>query len=231
MTQKMTTTSIAIEKLTPAEYNPRTVTDTQLDAICRSIVEFGIVDPLIARKEDGLIVGGHQRYRAIRRLLAGEYKVRGKKVEYALPGGKVPVVLVEGLDDDRAKILNLALNRITGDWEHQMLAELLSDLHDKVSEDALLLSGFGPAEIADYLDIADETGADGNGDGTMPAPPTKAPSITLDFTSKELRDAVKQFVAAATTPGKLGGDVLAEKLGVTAAPPQRARRTRAAARA
>lgn len=222
----MKTTMIDLEKLSPAPYNPRRVDDAQLNSICASLVEFGIVEPFVVRKEDNLIIGGHQRLKAIKKLLAGEYKVRGKVVPFALPKNEIPVVYVDGLTDERAKMLNLALNKVGGEWDHVLLGNLLSELNESIG-DALTASGFSPAEIADYIDVADALGTDD--DGTMPAPPTKAPNIVLDFSSKELRDAVKQYVAAATVPGKLGGDVLAEKLGVTPTRARpRARRARAA---
>jgi len=194
-------------------------------------VEFGIVDPFIVRREDRLIIGGHQRQKAIERLLAGEYAFKQengktKKVKFALPDGQVPVIYLDGISDARAKLLNLALNRATGEWDHGLLASLLTDLHDEVGDGALGVSGFSPAEIVDYLDIADADDVAGNGDGSMPMPSTKAPNLSLDFGSKEMRDAVKRHLAAATTDGKLGGDVLAEMLGVRPAPAarQRARR-------
>jgi ParB-like chromosome segregation protein Spo0J len=221
--------------LNPAPYNPRKVDASQLDSICRSIVEFGIVDPFIVRQEDGLIVGGHQRYKAVERLLAGEFALKqangkAKKVKFTLPDGKVPAICLADISDARAKLLNLALNRVTGEWDHGLLAHLLTDLHGEVGDAALAVSGFSEAEIVDYLDIADADDLGSDGDGSMPMPSAKAPNLVLDFGSKELRDAVKKHLAATTTDGKLGGDVLAEMLGVRVVPAaRRARRAVASA--
>ena len=38
------------------------------EALTRSIQEFGLVDPIIARREDSTVIGGHQRLLAARRL-------------------------------------------------------------------------------------------------------------------------------------------------------------------
>jgi len=207
--------------LTPAPYNPRSVSDSQLAAICRSIVEFGIVDPFIARREDGLIIGGHQRYKAIEKLLSGPFKYRnadGKNVavKYELPDGKVPVVFLEGLTDERTKLLNLSLNRVSGDWEHDALATLLKDLAETTNVDALLVTGFSSAEITDYIDLANEgDNHDFDANGAMPQQSTAAPKLQLDFSSAELRDAVKKAVAATNEKGVLSGDALARLLGIS----------------
>lgn len=208
------------EKLVPADYNPRMITDKALDSICRSIVEFGIVDPLVVRREDNLIIGGHQRFKAILRLLAGQYVVKGKAVPFELPNGKIPVVYIEGLNEEKTKLLNLALNKATGEWDHERVAGLFEDMRS-INIDELTLSGFSPAEITDYIDLSselrdsvDEEGASGS--GSIPPPTQKAPSISLDFSSKDLRDAVKTHIGSNAKPGEPSGDALARMLEVKA---------------
>ena len=65
--------------------NPRRISDEDLEALTRSIREFGLIDPIIARKDDKVIIGGHQRLLAARKL--------GLK--------QVPVILVD-LSEDQA---------------------------------------------------------------------------------------------------------------------------------
>jgi ParB family chromosome partitioning protein len=48
--------------------NPRRISDWQLEALTRSLQAHGIVQPILARKEDGVIIGGHQRWLAARKL-------------------------------------------------------------------------------------------------------------------------------------------------------------------
>lgn len=119
-------------KIDPA--NPRRISEEELEALTRSIDEFGLVDPLIVRRENRMVVGGHQRLLAARRL--GLHTV--------------PVVFLD-LDKDRARLLNLALNKIGGEFDTELLGRLLADLADASDLD-LTLSGFGPGEIDSLLD-------------------------------------------------------------------------------
>jgi ParB/RepB/Spo0J family partition protein len=88
-----------ITALRPDPGNPRGISESELEALTRSINEFGLVDPIIARREDSTVIGGHQRLVAARRL--------GLKT--------VPVVYVD-LTPEKAHLLNVALNWISGDW-------------------------------------------------------------------------------------------------------------------
>jgi hypothetical protein len=205
-----------------ATYNARKADEEQINAICRSIYEFGVVDPLIVRRDDNLILGGHQRRTAIEKLIAGEFFImrdgKREQVKWELPDGKVPVVFLDGIDDTRAKMLNLALNKATGDWDYEALPGLLKSLSAEVPLDDLVMTGFSFAEITDYVDAA---GAGGD-DGHIPQPSPKAPKLELDFSSAELRDAVKAAITSGTKKGELGGDALARTLGVKAKRPRRA---------
>jgi hypothetical protein len=51
---------VPLAKLRAAAYNPRHMPDEELQALARSMAEFGVVDPVIANK-DGTVIGGHQR--------------------------------------------------------------------------------------------------------------------------------------------------------------------------
>ena len=95
--QDIDITHLPIEDLRPDPANPRRISDEELESLTRSIREFGLIDPIIARKEDKVVIGGHQRLLAARKL--------GMK--------QVPVVLVD-LSKEQARLLNLALNRISG---------------------------------------------------------------------------------------------------------------------
>ena len=96
---------MSIDDLKPDPGNPRRISDEELEALTRSVREFGLVDPIIARKDDKTVIGGHQRLLAARRL--------GIK--------SVPVVLVD-LSAEQAQLLNLALNKISGSWDQELLA-------------------------------------------------------------------------------------------------------------
>lgn len=84
----------------------------------RSLRQFGFVQPVLAHKEDGTVIGGHQRLVAGRRL--------GLRT--------VPVTYLD-LSAEQARLLNLALNKISGTWDEQLLARLLADLQARPNVD------------------------------------------------------------------------------------------------
>ena len=124
---------VAIERLRPDGANPRRISSGQLEALTQSLREYGFVQPVLARREDATVIGGHQRLLAARRL--------GFK--------QVPVVWLD-LGVEPARLLNLALNRISGEWDEELLAQLLADLARDEGLD-LSLSGFEEDEVAKLL--------------------------------------------------------------------------------
>ena len=131
--QEIEINHLPIGDLRPDPANPRRISDEELESLTRSIREFGLIDPIIARREDKVVIGGHQRLLAARKL--------GLK--------QVPVVLVD-LSEDQARLLNLALNRISGSWDQELLARLLSELK-AVPDVDLSLSGFSEEELQKHL--------------------------------------------------------------------------------
>src|SRR5271157_1084319 len=107
--QQIQIEQVPIGDLRPDPVNPRRISDQELEALTRSIREFGLVDPIIARREDKTVIGGHQR------LLAA------RKLGYTT----VPVVFVD-LTPEQARLLNISLNKITGSFDEELLARLLS---------------------------------------------------------------------------------------------------------
>lgn len=202
---------VPLKDLRIADYNPRKLNPEQLDSICRSIVQFGFVEPLVVRDEDLLIVGGHQRVIALKHLLSGKFNLDGVAVRYELPNGEVPVMPVQGLSDQGAKMLNLALNRVGGEWDYERLPALLSELSKEVTLTDLVVTGFTASEITDYIDLLDHNAA---APGMSPTNLKHAPKITLEFSSKELRDTFKASLADMTggSKDKPTGDLLAERL-------------------
>ena len=122
-------------ELLPAEYNPRKDLkpgDEEYEKLKRSIEEFGYVEPVIWNKTTGRVVGGHQRL----------------KVLIDLGITEVDCVVVE-MDDVKEKALNIALNKISGDWDKDKLALLIADLQGEDFD--VSLTGFDPAEIDDLF--------------------------------------------------------------------------------
>ena len=106
--------TILIGELCPAAYNPRKklkAGDKEYEKIKNSILEFGYVEPIIVNY-DMTVIGGHQRLTVLKDLGYTE----------------VQCVVVHIEDEHKVKALNIALNKITGAWNEQLLADLLVDL-------------------------------------------------------------------------------------------------------
>ena len=131
--QPLTVEQVPLEHLHPDPANPRRIDPAELDALERSLRQFGFVQPVLARRADGVVIGGHQRLVAARRLGLTS----------------VPVTYLD-LGVEQARLLGLALNRISGEWDETLLARLLSDL-GAVPELDLTLSGFDDHEVRDLL--------------------------------------------------------------------------------
>ncbi len=139
-------TLTTLKSLKGADYNPRAMPTEEMVNLKRALKEFGLVQPIVARKEDGLIIGGHQRVQAYRELL----KERGcSPVE--IDASPVPVVYVTGLDDSKTKLLNVALNKIHGEWDNDKLTALFGSL---TRDAAVELSGFSKDEVDGMLSSA-----------------------------------------------------------------------------
>lgn len=105
---------LSVDKLCPAAYNPRKklkAGDKEYEKIKNSILEFGYVEPIIVNY-DMTVIGGHQRLTVLKDLGYTE----------------VQCVVVHIEDEHKVKALNIALNKITGAWNEQLLADLLVDL-------------------------------------------------------------------------------------------------------
>ena len=123
--------TLPIDVLLPAVYNPRKSLkkgDKEYEKIKNSILEFGYVEPIIINY-DMTVIGGHQRLTVLKDL---GYK-------------DVQCVVVEIKDENKVKALNIALNKITGVWNEQLLADLISDLQK--SDYNIDFTGFEPPEI------------------------------------------------------------------------------------
>ena len=137
-TVPLTVEQMPIADLHPDPGNPRRIAEDELAALCRSIETFGLVDPILARRADRRVIAGHQRLVAARR--AGLTTV--------------PVILLDVTAED-ARLLNVALNQIGGEWDADLLARLLIDLRATAAQD-LTLSGFAEADLQDLLTRFDQ---------------------------------------------------------------------------
>ena len=127
--------TIAISELNPAAYNPRKDLkpgDIEYEKLKKSIAEFDMVEPLVWNKRTGNLVGGHQRLKIL------------KEMDYS----EVEVSVVD-LSETKEKALNLALNKISGEWDFPRLKDILEELDTGAFD--MEITGFDPKEIEDIM--------------------------------------------------------------------------------
>jgi len=134
--QKLSVEYVSIASLHPDPDNPRWISPDEFESLKKSISTFGFVDPIITRA-DGLVIGGHQRL----------------EVAKALGLEEVPVIRLT-LTGAATKALNIALNRISGEFDPDKLTAMLKTIED---EDQVLLNAVGMAEreLNDILRVDD----------------------------------------------------------------------------
>ena len=125
---------INIEKLKAAEYNPRKdlkPEDEEYQKIKKSILEFGYVAPIIVNS-DMTVIGGHQRLKVLKELGYTEIECN-----------------IVDLDKAKEKALNIALNKISGEWDNAKLEELLAELKNEDID--MDITGFSFDEVDNIL--------------------------------------------------------------------------------
>lgn len=127
---------IPVAKINAAPYNPRKDLkpgDRDYESLVKSIEKFGYIDPIVWNRRTGNLVGGHQRFKIL--TARGATHVECSVVDF---------------DDATEKAANIALNKISGDWEIPKLKELLVDL-DSMDFD-ISFTGFTEAELKNLID-------------------------------------------------------------------------------
>ncbi len=168
---------IPIDKIHPAEYNPRTLLKpgdkgyAQLEA---SLDRFGLTEPLVWNERTGNLVAGHQRLEILR--------AKGAQT--------VPVSVVD-LTEENERALNLAMNHSTGEFDKHKLQEVLSEFTDPGLLD---VTGFTVvdlaqlnAELASMAEFADSMETE------EPFEPTLEPKVARsNVTAKQVEAAEKK---------------------------------------
>lgn len=124
--------TISIADIKRAKYNPRKTLkpgDPAYDKLKKNLEKFGKVQPLVWNERNGVLVGGHQRLTI-----------------YEADGETDTEVVVVDLSDRDERILNLALNKHAGEWDHDGLAAMFDDLQLNVED--VEVAGFSLEEIA-----------------------------------------------------------------------------------
>lgn len=108
------------------EGNPRVMKPQQRQALNAALQEFGMVEWVILNVRNNTVVGGHQRIVSAEQLGLTE----------------LPVVEID-VDPAEANSLNLALNKIKGEWDYAKLADMMPS----ISADLLVATGFTQFDV------------------------------------------------------------------------------------
>lgn len=114
-----------IADMNRAAYSPRVdlqPEDEEYQAIERSLKRHGLVQPIVWNRRTNTVVSGHQRLTVLE--AQGETEV---------------TVSVVDLDDIQEKELNVALNKITGEWDDDKLSVILNELGEEATDTGFTL--------------------------------------------------------------------------------------------
>ena len=117
-----------VDKLKPSNYNTRTISEKDLKALVKNMNKYGTLEILVANQRTGNIISGHQRLKAA--LLLGMEKL--------------PVIWIDVSKRDE-KMINLAMNKISGEWDAPMLKDILEEIDN--GEGDMDMTGFDDVEI------------------------------------------------------------------------------------
>ena len=124
-----------ISELSPAKYNPRTISSDSLGRLTKSLSELGNLQPITWNAKTGNIVGGHQRLKC--------YSALGKdEVE----------VWAVWLDEVQEKAANIALNKLSGEFDMPKLKDILEEID--VGEIDVDITGFSLEEISKMMEAS-----------------------------------------------------------------------------
>ena len=122
-----------IAEISPSKYNPRTISDESMGRLTKSLAEFGNIQPITWNSRTGNVVGGHQRLKV--------YQAMGKT--------EVEVWAVD-LSEQKEKAANIALNKLSGEFDMPMLKDILEEID--TGDIDMEITGFSVNEIAQMME-------------------------------------------------------------------------------
>lgn len=182
---------VSIDDLVFDEYNPRFISPEEREALKASLLEHGLVLPIIAQRGTNRVIGGHQRLDVLIEMREQGY----------FSDLKVYATFLDK-DDASARRLNVALNRISGDFDEYKLAELfkLIGVADEPDDALIQAMGFERDEVAALLEstrdpdeIANELSRQADG---VKGDFGRSITLSIEFESVEERDETKASLRA-----------------------------------
>ena len=159
--------TLKLKDINPAPYNPRKdlqPDDPEYVKLKKAIDEFGLVDPLVVNKRGNVLISGHQRHKIL--LARGDTETQ---------------VSIVDLPPQKEKALNLALNKISGEWDNIKLKDILEELD--TGDFDIEITGFDLQEIEDLMTQVwqDEEGTPEVYEDDVPEPPEEPVCKTGDL--------------------------------------------------
>jgi len=165
---------IKLNKVKRSGYNPRKISDFEMEKLKLSLKEFGCVRPLVINKTTKNLVSGHQMLDAAHQLGIQE-----------LPYLEIEIPL------KKEKTLNIALNKIQGEWNYDLLNPILKELKE---EELLNLTGFNENDIDLIGEVTDTGGIIEEGELLDPMKNGQLHELTFKFDNEiEMKRVKKHF--------------------------------------
>ncbi len=146
---------INITDIKPADYNPRKISNEEYERLINSVKTFGLVDPIIINLNDNTIIGGHQRYDVLMDMYINDEIAKELPV---MELGDIGWVFLDEhliVGDELSEMgLNLALNKISGEWDEDKLSIILKDL--EVDGFDVSLTGFNVEEVKNMTFVEED---------------------------------------------------------------------------
>ncbi len=187
---------VAIDSLTPNDWNPNRQSDHEGDLLRRSMEDDGFTQPIIALRDTQVIVDGYHRWKMARSLGYEE----------------IPVAFVD-MTAEQARVSTLRHNRARGSEDLQLTAQLLKDLEQlgvrEWAQESLMMDTTEMDRMLQDIEAPEALAGDAFGDGWTPQ---RGDSVSLedDTVSSQGRD-VHVSRAAGEKLEKLEKDLAAAK--------------------
>lgn len=145
---KLNTRVMNVKDIHGADYNPRKSLkpgNKEYEALKNSIEHFGYVVPLVYNEATKTLVSGHQRLTVLKNQGVKEVEV---------------VVINVPLEEEKA--LNIAMNKLEGEWDFEKLDVLLNEINVDLGIDGVLLTGFDTDSLSTLKTMERESFFEGN---------------------------------------------------------------------
>lgn len=198
---------VPVAKINEAPYNPRHMSAEMMRALKASLVEHGMVLNLVVQRKGMVLIGGHQRLTAMRELC----------IEREWEEPKVVPTVVLDVNDATARRLNVALNRIDGEFDPYRLGEVFQTMREDLTLDQILATGFTAEEVDSSIALImtpeEEASALENDAREMELGGFgKSITLTIECSTVEERDLLKAALKVACADGRKPGRVVTDAL-------------------